>query len=251
MSAQEHFNAMIFGEPVVAVMEKLWHVFTNFGIKKTHSKKILLAVGGWNFGSADFSHMVKNEQLRKDFVQQATLFIRDHQFDGLDLDWEYPANRQGSRPQDKQLFTSLIKELKVAFEPYNLLLTAVVAAEKSTIETAYEIDKIAKYIDFINLMTYDFHAGESKNMTSHHTALYEHPQEDQYQITLNQNWSINYWIKQGMPKEKITMGLATYGRTFKLLNNSDRGNRLLSSGPGEPEKYTKEYGFIAYYEVKL
>ncbi|CAF3160094.1 unnamed protein product, partial [Rotaria sp. Silwood2] len=161
------------------------HVFTNFGIKKTHSKKILLAVGGWNFGSADFSHMVKNEQLRKDFVQQATLFIRDHQFDGLDLDWEYPANRQGSRPQDKQLFTSLIKELKVAFEPYNLLLTAVVAAEKSTIETAYEIDKIAKYIDFINLMTYDFHAGESKNMTSHHTSLYEHPQEDQYQITLN------------------------------------------------------------------
>ncbi|CAF4689793.1 unnamed protein product, partial [Rotaria sp. Silwood2] len=220
-------------------------------LKKTHNIKILLAVGGWNFGSADFSHMVKNEQLRKDFVQQATLFIRHHQFDGLDLDWEYPANRQGSRPQDKQLFTSLIEELKAAFEPYNLLLTAAVAAEKSTIETAYEIDKIAKYIDFINLMTYDFHAGESKNMTSHHTALYEHPQEDQYQITLNQNWSINYWIKQGMPKEKITMGLATYGRTFKLLNNSDRGNRLLSSGPGEPGKYTKEYGFIAYYEVKL
>ncbi|CAF2966008.1 unnamed protein product [Rotaria sp. Silwood2] len=198
-------------------------------LKKTHNIKILLAVGGWNFGSADFSHMVKNEQLRKDFVQQATLFIRDHQFDGLDLDWEYPANRQGSRPQDKQLFTSLIKELKAAFKPYNLLLTAAVAAEKSTVETAYEIDKIA----------------------NHHTALYEHPQEDQYQITLNQNWSINYWIKQGMPKEKITMGLATYGRTFKLLNNSDRGNRLLSSGPGEPEKYTKEYGFIAYYEVKL
>ncbi|CAF4637343.1 unnamed protein product, partial [Rotaria sp. Silwood2] len=127
-------------------------------LKKTHNIKILLAVGGWNFGSADFSHMVKNEQLRKDFVQQATLFIRHHQFDGLDLDWEYPANRQGSRPQDKQLFTSLIEELKAAFEPYNLLLTAAVAAEKSTIETAYEIDKIAKYIDFINLMTYDFHA---------------------------------------------------------------------------------------------
>ncbi|CAF3160110.1 unnamed protein product [Rotaria sp. Silwood2] len=45
------------------------------------------------------------------------------------------------------------------------------------------------------------------------------------------------------------MDSATYGRIFKLLNNSDSGNRLLSSGPGEPEKYTKEYGFIAYYEI--
>ncbi|CAF1039913.1 unnamed protein product [Rotaria sordida] len=218
-------------------------------LKKTHNIKILLGVSGPNFGSADFSHMVENEQLRKVFVYQATLFIRDHQFDGLNLDWEYPVNRLGSRSQDKQLFTSLVKELKEAFEPYNLLLTATVAAEKSTIETAYEIDKIAKYVDFINLMTYNFHESGSKNMTGHHTALYAHPQEDQYQMTLNQNWSVNYWIKQGMPKEKISMGLATYGRTFKLFNNSNRGIRLLSSGPGERGKYTREYGFIAYYEI--
>jgi GH18 family chitinase len=31
--------------------------------------------------------MVRNEQVRKEFVQQATQFIRDHQFDGLDIDW--------------------------------------------------------------------------------------------------------------------------------------------------------------------
>ncbi len=56
-------------------------------LKKSNSIQVLLAVGGWNFGSGAFSDMVGNEQLRKGFVQQATLFIRDHQFDGLDLDW--------------------------------------------------------------------------------------------------------------------------------------------------------------------
>ena len=57
-------------------------------LKSTNVKpKILLAVGGWNFGSGPFSDMVGDQNLRSQFVQQATQFIRDHQFDGLDLDW--------------------------------------------------------------------------------------------------------------------------------------------------------------------
>jgi GH18 family chitinase len=53
-----------------------------------------------------------------------------------------------------------------------------------------------------------------------------------------------------MPKEKISMGLATYGRTYKLVDNSSTGIGAPSSGPGEPGKYTQEAGFLAYYEVR-
>lgn len=56
-------------------------------LKRNYNIKILLAVGGWNFGSRDFSVMVNDERLRKEFVEHATEFIRDRQFDGLDLDW--------------------------------------------------------------------------------------------------------------------------------------------------------------------
>ncbi len=56
-------------------------------LKSSNNVKILLAVGGWNFGSGPFSDMVGNETLRKEFVQQATQFIRDNKFDGLDVDW--------------------------------------------------------------------------------------------------------------------------------------------------------------------
>jgi GH18 family chitinase len=53
-----------------------------------------------------------------------------------------------------------------------------------------------------------------------------------------------------MPKEKISMGLATYGRTYELVDNSTTGIGAPSSGPGKPGKYTRQAGFLAYYEVR-
>jgi chitinase len=53
-----------------------------------------------------------------------------------------------------------------------------------------------------------------------------------------------------MPKEKISMGLAAYGRTFTLVNGSNTGIGAPSSGPGEPGKYTRQAGFLSYYEVR-
>jgi chitinase len=54
------------------------------------------------------------------------------------------------------------------------------------IEAGYEIDKLALYLDFINLMTYDFHGGGWENVTGIHTALYARPEEDEQQMAWNQ-----------------------------------------------------------------
>jgi chitinase len=72
------------------------------------SLKVLLAVGGWNLGSAPFSRIVHDATLRRNFVQTSVEYLKRYGFDGLDLDWEYPGNRDG-QATDKQLFTTLIR----------------------------------------------------------------------------------------------------------------------------------------------
>jgi len=69
--------------------------------------KTLLAVGGWNFGVAKMTSMLREASSRSEFIETSIEFLRRRQFDGLDLDFEYPAGR-GSPPEDKQRFSQLV-----------------------------------------------------------------------------------------------------------------------------------------------
>lgn len=68
----------------------------------------MIAVGGWNMASAPFSAMVATAGSREEFATSTVKFLRDHGFDGLDIDWEYPAAR-GSPASDKQKYVELVK----------------------------------------------------------------------------------------------------------------------------------------------
>lgn len=53
--------------------------------------KVLLALGGWNDSAGDkYSRLVNNAAARRKFVLHALEFVLANNFDGLDLDWEYP-----------------------------------------------------------------------------------------------------------------------------------------------------------------
>ena len=58
---------------------------------KNYGLKVLIALGGWNDSAGNkYSRLVNDAAARKRFIDSVITFIENHNFDGLDLDWEYP-----------------------------------------------------------------------------------------------------------------------------------------------------------------
>lgn len=64
-----------------------------------------------------------------------------------------------------------------------------------------------------------------------------------------QNYSINYWISEGVPRRKIIMGMPLYGQSFQLEKAANNGLNQNAPGPGQAGEFTRAAGFLAYYEI--
>ncbi|KAI5723130.1 hypothetical protein M8J76_001722 [Diaphorina citri] len=218
--------------------------------EKNPDIKILLAIGGWAFGSTPFKELTGNVFRMNQFVYESIEFLREHKFNGLDVDWEYPRGAD-----DRASYVNLLKELRLAFEGEaktsgepRLLLTAAVPASFEAIAAGYDVPEISKYLDFINVMTYDFH-GQWERQVGHNSPLKPLEGATSYQKKLTVEYSAKEWVKQGAPKEKLMIGMPTYGRSFTLVDPTKFDIGAPASGGGEPGKYTAEAGFMSYYEV--
>nr|XP_018905689.1 PREDICTED: probable chitinase 3 [Bemisia tabaci]XP_018905690.1 PREDICTED: probable chitinase 3 [Bemisia tabaci] len=217
---------------------------------KNPNLKILLAIGGWAFGSTPFKELTGNVFRMNQFVYEAIEFLRKYKFNGLDVDWEYPRGAD-----DRAAYVNLLKELRQAFEGEakssgqpRLLLTAAVPASFEAIAAGYDVPEISKYLDFINVMTYDFH-GQWERQVGHNSPLNPLESATSYQKKLTVDYSAREWVKQGAPKEKLMIGMPTYGRSFTLVDPTKFDIGAPASGGGTPGKYTAEAGFMSYYEV--
>jgi chitinase len=201
--------------------------------------KIMIACGGWG-GSGGFSEMAASVENRKKFVDSAIDFINQYDLDGLDMDWEYPGMQGAGNPyipEDKENFTSLMRELREAMDATGKKLTLTFAsAGWQRYYDHVELNEVMKYADYMNVMTYDQVSGGTP-YTGHHTNLGwikpEHLAGTPAERMLKESNRpldprsaekiIAYCIENGVDPGQIVIGAAFYGRAWQGVPPENNG----------------------------
>uniref|UniRef100_A0A3Q2DR11 GH18 domain-containing protein n=1 Tax=Cyprinodon variegatus TaxID=28743 RepID=A0A3Q2DR11_CYPVA len=131
--------------------------------------KTLLSVGGTVNGVSPFISLVGKPDSREAFIKSAISFLRSHNFDGLNIAWEYPGHN-GSPPEDRERFTLLVTVSK----PCNAL-TCFLLKLISCYSAIFFYLYFNSHFDFMNIMSYDFH-GHWEDVTGHNSPLYRSSQ---------------------------------------------------------------------------
>ena len=219
---------------------------------------ILISVGGWLW-STNFSDMALTRESRAAFEDSVMQFLTRYDLDGLDVDWEYPG-MPGSghpfRPEDKQNFTSLLRELRERFDASarrgrRLYLTIAMGASDEVIANT-EMQKVQRYVDTVNLMTYDYYEPGSESITGNHSPLYADPADPKAASSAD---TVRAFQKAGVPAEKILLGVPFYGHEWGQVKDQNHG--LFQVGKPVPGAYTPfsviestmlGHGFTRYWD---
>ncbi|XP_076042458.1 putative chitinase 10 isoform X2 [Oratosquilla oratoria] len=245
---QKDNNTMMVLDEELDIVKGAYKLAINLK-EKNPNLKVMVAIGGWNEGGRKYSHMASTPENRKAFVDSALKFMLDYNWDGLDLDWEYPgASDRGGKYADKSNFAKLCQELSEVFKPHGLLLTAAVSPAKFRVNEGYDVNTISQYLDFINIMTYDMR-GPWDGKADHHAPIRSRTTDAWSYNSLNCEDGVDLWIEKGAPPEKLILGVPFYGRSFTLSSQSRTQIRAQARGGGKKGKYTQEAGFLAYYEI--
>ncbi|MCR9013741.1 glycoside hydrolase family 18 protein [Aquiflexum gelatinilyticum] len=206
--------------------------------------KILISIGGWTW-SKGFSDAALTEESRKIFTASAIDYLVRHDLDGLDFDWEYPGlpgDNNPYRQEDKENFVLMLKSVREALDSLGSIndthyLSTIASAGFKEYLDVNDLGQAQKYLDFINIMTYDYIVQFSSDTTGHHANLQ----------TIDQNVrssekAVNDHVAAGVPIEKLVMGMAFYGRSWSNVNPENNG--LYQFGKG-----SKGYPYSAISEL--
>ena len=163
-------------------------------------------IGGWGGHADGFSEMAKSDAKRTEFCQSVKKLLDQHKLDGVDIDWEYPTvsadNETGCDPMDTQNFNLVLRELR------ETLGTSKIISFASSSSGKYVDWKTAiKYIDYVNVMTYDMGAAPNgHNSPLHKSSRFTHRSWDE---------AVDAHVKAGVPKNRQVMGVPFYGKAEK------------------------------------
>ncbi len=230
--------------------------YGNFGqIKKLLDSgkniNIGLSVGGWTW-SKNFSTSMFTQQSRQDFVDTVIALFKKYKiFNRLDIDWEYISpsttsygeSGNTSHPDDAKNFAIFLKMMRDALNANGMghyEISACTTANPKKME-ALPIKEMVRYLDTINIMTYDFADGNwGLTKATHQTNLYK---TDYTEFSIEE--AVDKMISLGVPSDKIVIGAAYYSRGFGNTSG------IAQSSSGGSTDMSWEKGIVDYKQLPL
>ncbi|RAL14681.1 bacteriodes thetaiotaomicron symbiotic chitinase [Aspergillus homomorphus CBS 101889] len=224
-----------------------WSKFTALKQKKS-SLKTYISVGGWDLGGKVFSDMVRFPGGRKAFIDSAIAMMSEYGFDGIDIDWEYPAAEdRGGAARDTGNLVTFLSELKTAVgSDYGVTCTL---PSSYWYLKGFDLAGMAKYVDFFNFMAYDIHG--TWDGTSKWTSSVVNPHTNLTEISAG----LDLLWRNNIDPSKVLLGLGFYGRSFTLADPSCNTPGCAfytannSTGGAVAGECTETSGFLSDYEI--
>jgi chitinase len=183
--------------------------------------KVLLSIGGWTW-STNFSALAMTATGRTTFVKSCVDMMAMYGFDGLDIDWEYPGGGglAPGRPEDTKNYTLLLTEFRAQLGTKTLTIAAPAAPAQIA---KLEVAKIGAIVDWINVMSYDFHGSFElrTNIAAPVAAVDGDPTIDGAKLT--GLGAISAYIANGVPRDKLVLGMPFYGYGWAGVAATNKG----------------------------
>ncbi|ORX75775.1 hypothetical protein BCR32DRAFT_296682 [Anaeromyces robustus] len=228
--------------------------------RRNPNLKVLISVGGWTW-SKNFSDVAADEASREKFAISCATFCNRYGFDGVDIDWEFPikGGLEGNihRPEDGDNYVLLLKAIRNHLNNISQMnnkqyLLTIASSAASYNYSCLNLKALSEPLDWINLMNYDY-AGSWCKHTCHQANLYmEKPLPDGRVPTHNSVCkSVEDFFNQGVPPNKIVIGVPFYGRGFANVEanpNDYTATGMYAKFSGPLGKH--EGGNFNYYEIR-
>jgi chitinase len=171
--------------------------------------KVLISIGGADQGqTAAFATVAKNDALRRTFARNVHNFVTANGYDGVDIDWEVP-----NAPADTQPCILLMQALRSEMPSPAFLLSMAIGANPPGYGTGFDVPSLAPMLDFINVMTYDFH-GPWSNHAGHNSPMILSMSDPGLEGSLTTAMDL-FEKTYAVPRHKLNFGTAFYGYDFE------------------------------------
>jgi len=224
------------------------------------SLQVLISVGGWLW-SGNFSDAALTPQSRSRFIESVVSFVKDHDLDGLDVDWEYPGQTGAGnrfRPEDKRNYTLLLAEIRKRFDAEQRrlrrpLLLSIAAGASDQFLDHTEMRQVVGSVDTVNLMAYDYYEPGSDPIAANHAPLYLDPADPK---RISADSSVRDFESAGVPAHKIVLGVPFYGHIWGNVAPTNHG--LFQTGSAVPNAFARyqdivstmlDHGFTRYWDA--